>query len=223
MTPAAFEFYQKIMSRPDAFQQIQAATEALRTEKEERLKFYEWITEDIKAEFIHGQIVIQSPVKLRHWRASDLLSSLLSFFVRVKKLGQIGTEKVMIALTRNDYEPDLVFFENEKASQFLEDQVLFPAPDFVVEILSKSTAHVDRNIKKADYAMHGVREYWIIDPVKQRIEQYILASGATEYFPAKVHMQSGVITSDVITGFEIPVAAIFDEKINLETMQRLIS
>ncbi len=57
----------------------------------------------------------------------------LGDFVNKNNLGEVGAEKVMIALTRNDYEPDISFFSKEKASKFTDDQMLFPAPDFVVE------------------------------------------------------------------------------------------
>ena len=212
---------QKILKRHDANFQLKYLQEALEDEKKRRISFREWITPEVKAEFIHGEIITHSPVRKRHWYANDLLSRLLSVFVSVKNLGRVGTEKVMIGLTRNDYEPDLVFFSKEKVDKFKDDQVIFPAPDFVVEILSKGTATIDRTVKKADYAFHGIKEYWIVDPVKHRIEQYILPEGAKEYFPAKVHQSGTEIKSFVIEGFEIPVNAIFDDKINLETMKKL--
>ena len=37
--------------------------------------------------------------------------------------------------------------------------MIFPARDFVVEILSKSTAKKDKGIKHQDYAAHEIREY----------------------------------------------------------------
>lgn len=213
---------EQILERPDAVLQLQSLTRALEAEKKRRQDFYLWVTEDVKAEFINGQVILHSPVKKRHWNVTDLLSRVMSFYASLKKLGRVGTEKVMIALTRNDYEPDLVFFSKEKADQFTDDQVLFPAPDFAVEILSKSTAATDRGTKKDDYAAHGIREYWIIDPVKQRIEQYILASASTAYFPPKIHQSTDFIQSVVLPGFEIPVMAIFDEATNLETLKGMM-
>ena len=212
----------KILKRSDAAIQLKYFQDAMQEEQKRRKDFYEWITEDVKAEFINGQIIIHSPVKRRHWDANDLLSRLLSFFVSIKKLGRIGTEKVMISLTRNDYEPDLVFFSQDKVDTFQPDQILFPAPDFIVEILSPKTAKIDRTTKKADYALHGIPEYWIIDPVKQRVEQYILTEGDKKYFPAKIIQYGEIIESKVITGFTMNVAAIFDESINLETLQELM-
>jgi Uma2 family endonuclease len=217
------DYVEKIMASPNAPQLLDALYAAMQNEKERRHDFREWITPAIKAEFINGQVVLHSPVKKRHFSVTDLLSSLLSFYVRVKKLGRVATEKALIALTRNDYEPDLVFFSKEKYDTFTEDQMLFPAPDFVVEILSKSTATIDRGIKKQDYAEHGVREYWIIDPIRQRIEQYILFSPTDKtYSPPKSFGLADEIESYVIKGFVIPVQAIFDETVNVETIHDLL-
>jgi Uma2 family endonuclease len=218
-----FDFVEKIMASPDAPQQFEALRTAIDDENKRRHDFREWITPAIKAEFINGEVVLHSPVKKRHFSATDLLSSLLSFYVRIKKLGRVATEKAMIALSRNDYEPDLVFFLKEKYDTFKEDQMLFPAPDFVVEIISKSTATRDRGVKKTDYAAHGIREYWIIDPFQQHIEQYVLLTPKDrKYTPAKIFRIYDEIESYVIKGFCIPVQAIFDETVNVETLQDLM-
>jgi Uma2 family endonuclease len=213
----------QVLLRPDAPAIMQVVQSALLSEKARRHDFYEWVTPEVKAEFINGEIIIHSPVKRQHWKITDLCSRLFSFYASIKKLGVVGTEKVMIALTRNDYEPDLVFFSKAKSDLFKEDQVLFPAPDFVIEIISKSTAVRDRTIKKADYENHRVREYWIIDPTRQRIEQYILSDASSEYFPAKQHQIHDIIESVAIPGFVIPVNAIFDEDANVEALQQLMN
>lgn len=217
------DLVKRILNRPDAPRQLEALQQAMADERRRRHEFYEWVTEDIKAEFIQGEIVIHSPVKKKHLDASTRLSSLLSVFSNLRQLGMVAIEKMMIALTRNDYEPDICFFTDERAAQFHDDQLLFPAPDFVVEILSRSTASNDRGVKKVDYAEHGVREYWIVDPNRQCIEQYYLPTeNATEYFPAKIFRMGEDIESRVIKGFVIPVAAVFDSAANVEALQNLL-
>lgn len=220
----AVDHAQKIWSSPDAPQQIEALYLALQEEKKRRIDFRQWITPAIKAEFINGEVVLHSPVKKKHFSVTDLLSRILSIYASVNKLGRVATEKAMIALTRNDYEPDLVFFSKKRYDTFTEDQMLFPAPDFVVEILSKKTAARDRGIKKQDYAAHGIREYWIIDPNRQEIEQFILLSpNDKQYTPAKYFGPDDDIESYVIEGFTIPVMAIFDEAVNVETLQNILN
>lgn len=213
---------QQILKRPDAPKHLATLQKALADEAERRQSFYNWIEEDVKAEFINGEIILHSPVKRRHLRVSEQLSRILSVYAQLKKRGTMMIEKAMIALTRNDYEPDIVFFKREKAALFQEDQMLFPAPDFVVEILSKGTARKDKGIKKEDYALHGVKEYWIIDPIKQTIEQYLLINSTdTEYFPPYIYRIDDDIESHVVEGFKIPVRAIFEEEANLEAMKNL--
>ena len=51
------------------------------------------------------------------------------------------------------------------------------APDLVVEVLSPSTAKRDLTIKKDIYGKCGVREYWIVSPNDQFIQQYLLQDG----------------------------------------------
>ena len=120
--------------------------------------------------------------------------------------------------------PNLVFYSKDRADKFRDEQVLFPAPDFVVEILSRSTSARDRGIKLKDYAAHGIQEYWIIDPVKQHIEQYILFLPTDKvYSPAKIFRRHEDVESRVIKGFVIPVQAIFDEATNLEVLQELLA
>ena len=51
------------------------------------------------------------------------------------------------------------------------------APDLVVEILSPSTAYRDRGLKLDRYQKAGVSEYWIVDPERKVVQQYVLTNG----------------------------------------------
>ena len=206
-TQSRAELLTQLQEHPDVVLLVQEVQAMLNREADKRKEYRELIHENISAEFINGEIIYHSPAKRRHWRVSTNLASLLNSFVRKDDLGEVGSEKVMIALTRNDYEPDIVFFSKEKASTFTDDQMLFPAPDFVVEILSPSTEKYDRNEKFVDYAAHQVAEYWIIDPEQQTVEQYINSDGKFELFQ-KLHQ--GSIESKAITGFTISLKEIFE-------------
>lgn len=52
--------------------------------------------------------------------------------------------------------------------------IVFGAPDFIVEVLSPSTAKKDMGLKTTKYAEAGVREYWIVDPKRESVVVYIL-------------------------------------------------
>ncbi len=212
--------YEQILELPDAPMLIQRVSHTLNEERKRREQFYNDIDESMKVEFINGEIIVHSPVMKRHNDASTKLFKLISTFVDIHDLGFAGYEKIMSTFTRNDYEPDIVFFGNEKASKFKPEQTLFPVPDFVVEVLSKGTAKNDRGIKYDDYETHEVKEYWIIDPKNEVIEQYILTEGKYEL---KLKSSNGTIKSDVITGFEIPIQAIFDKKLNVVALKKILA
>lgn len=206
-----------ILNEPDAYFVVQAVTNVLNEERERRAKFYNDITEGDKIEFINGEIVVHSPVKFSHNVATGLLYRLLSIYVGKNQLGFVGVEKIMIKLTRNDYEPDICFFDKEKSIGFGKDQTLFPAPDFVVEIVSPSTERRDKGVKFKDYQAHSVEEYWIIDPEHETLEQYHLNGDEYELV---LKSGDGTVTSFAIPGFQIPVRAIFDEAENLKAIQQ---
>lgn len=51
-------------------------------------------------------------------------------------------------------------------------QRIVGAPDFVVEVLSKSTREKDMFLKLNKYRSAGVREYWMVDPDKKTVIAY---------------------------------------------------
>ena len=204
---------------PDAVLFAQKLESALKAEQKKRRHFYEIVEENKKVEFVNGEIIFHSPVIKQHNSATKLLCKLIDTFVIKHNLGYVGFEKILISLTRNDYEPDICLFGIEKAKEFTGRQMQFPAPDFIVEVLSDSTEKYDRETKFQDYAAHGVQEYWIIDAEKEFVEQYFLQN---EKYELLLKAKDGKIESLVLNNFKIPIQSIFDEQINLETLTKLI-
>jgi Uma2 family endonuclease len=192
----------------------------LEQEAQRRQAFYDQIKEGEKVEFINGEVIVHSPVKLRHTTANKRLLVLLDTHVQRHDLGFVGMEKMMISLTRNDYEPDICFFDRAKADQFTPDQMRFPAPDFIVEVLSESTQANDRGVKFDDYAAHGVTEYWIIDPKTETAEQVRLQG---ESYALIVKAKTGLLENFAVPHFTIPVRAIFDPQENQRALAQILS
>ena len=199
-------------------------------EREKRERFYKEMSEQQKVEFINGEIVMQSPAKLRHTIASKNLLMLLDVYVQKHGLGFVGHEKMLITLTRTDYEPDICYFGPEKARTFTPDQIKFPSPDFVVEVLSPhsgvgpygtapTTEANDLGVKFVDYAAHGVAEYWLVDPDAEMIEQYLLEG---EAYQLHVKTDTGTVRSVAVAGFAVPVRAVFDEAAKLAAVQAIL-
>jgi Uma2 family endonuclease len=221
MTANVLDIRQYLMTLPMLPSVLSDVANALELERKKRNAFYEWVTPDMKVEFINGEIVEHSPATDGHNFSRHQLAKITSTFVDVHDLGDIRDEKAMISLTRNDYEPDIVFWKKSKAAKFTKKQTHYPAPDWVVEILSDSTAKRDRGVKYDDYAAHGVQEYWIVNAEKKVVEQYLLSGEIYD-----LHKKLGIedhIESTVIKGFSIPVAAIFDKEANREALLKILS
>ena len=209
-----------IIHSPRLVEVVEALQEKVEAERALREKFYEEMTPSQKVEFIDGEVLLHSPVEKRHLNATGLLFCLMNSFVNANDLGTVMSEKCLCVFPRNDYEPDIVFFGPKKAGQFTSDTLQFPPPDLIVEVLSESTKHNDRGVKFEDYEANGVEEYWIIDSEARTAQVYRIDQNGRyeEVFSGS----EGEIISETITGFSIPVNAIFDEAKNLAALKSLI-
>jgi Uma2 family endonuclease len=100
---------EKLLESPKLALYLRQIEDVLEREKAARQKFHHDLRDDQKAEFINGEVVMHSPVKKWHNDCGRRLLTLLSTYVQKYSLGFVGYEKILIRLTRNDYEPDLCF------------------------------------------------------------------------------------------------------------------
>ena len=209
---------QEILDSPKLPNYVEELKEYLLQEEANRRDFYKNVKDDEKAEFINGKIIYYSPAKNKHTVLVENIGSIFTRFVRKHKIGSIRREKALIKLRRNDFEPDICFFRKEVSDTFGPDTMFFPVPDFIVEILSSSTEKVDRGVKFIDYALNGVKEYWLVDADKKVVEQYLLEN---EVFVLIEKVQHATVRCKVLEGLEIPLAAIFDEVANEEFLREI--
>jgi Uma2 family endonuclease len=60
--------------------------------------------------------------------------------------------------------------------------------------------------------VHGISEYWLVDPLAQTIEQYWLQNIPSNQYVLVAKWSVGdQINARAVEGFSIPVAAIFDK------------
>ena len=90
----------------------------------------------------------------------------------------------------------------------LDDDGCLGAPDFVAEILSKSTAAYDMIVKFHKYLQAGVREYWIIDPDNKRVNVNILDNGR---YTVSAYGESDVVPVNVLEGCAVSLPDVFAE------------
>lgn len=134
------------------------------------------LPEDIRAELIDGQIYYMSAPSRIHQEILNLINNTIYNYIRSKK----GSCKVYpapfsVKLFADDektiVEPDISVICNPDK---LTDRGCTGAPDWIIEIISPSTASHDHIRKLNLYANAKVREYWIVDPQKKSIYVYHL-------------------------------------------------
>ena len=70
------------------------------------------------------------------------------------------------------YRPDIAGWRRERMP-VMEDVAAFTlAPDWACEIISRSTARIDRGHKMRIYARERVAHLWIVDPLTRTVEVY---------------------------------------------------
>lgn len=199
---------QPILQSPHLPTYVRELQRLLLEEEQKRLDFYEWLDEDKKAEFVLGELIIHSPARLAHIVVLSNLEDLVKTFVRFQKLGgYILREQAMVRLERSDVMPDLAYWPKEISEGFTPDMKLFPTPAFVVEVLSPSTERNDRGNKMTEYAANGVKEYWLVSPEQQTVEQYQLNYESFAFI--KKYTLDESVPSIVLTGLSVPIEEIF--------------
>ena len=81
------------------------------------------------------------------------------------------------------------------------------APDWIIEILSPSTAKKDQGVKRNRYQQAGVGEYWLIHPTDNTLHRYLLEEG--EYGRPDVFGADDAVALTIPSGAELDLAEIF--------------
>ena len=151
------------------------------------------LPEGERAELIDGQIYDMAPPGRIHQELVQQLSRTIGNYIADHK----GTCKVYPApfavfLNQDDktyVEPDIsVICDNGK----LDDRGCNGAPDWVIEIVSPSSQRMDYMIKLFKYRTAGVREYWIVDSLKNRITVYNFEEDTMQEYTFSEDIPAGI-------------------------------
>ena len=168
---------------------------------------YYYAPEDKRYELHDGDLVVVPAPKEQHQDKVGALFIAIALFVRERMLGRVYIAPFDIVFTNHDVvQPDVIFVSNEKLNIITPDNIQ-GAPDLVIEVLSPSTAHRDRTFKRALYARHGVREFWMVDTNARLIEVLLLRE--SEYETVGIYGEGQTLTSPTLTDFTLNIDDIF--------------
>ena len=92
-------------------------------------------------------------------------------------LGYLAPAPIDTVLTEADVVQPNIVVTLDRDGTVIRRERIEGAPDLVVEILSPSTAYRDRGLKLDRYQKAGVSEYWMVDPERKVVQQYVLTEG----------------------------------------------
>ena len=158
-------------------------------------------------ELINGELIRLESPNLAHQETIIALGSRMHMFSHANELGIVLNAPFDVLLSDTDLvQPDLLFASNERAHIRTPDNMQ-GAPDLLVEIMSISSARRDWRDKMKLYAKHGVKEYWIIDPINRIIWLMLLRRGALEI--AGTYGEGDTVSSTALAGFSVKVDDLF--------------
>ena len=168
------------------------------------MTFEEFLTrfdEDDHVEWVGGEVIRMSPATDRHQDLFRFLFSLLNHHVEAHELGWLrsGPFVMWLAGPNRGREPDILFVAEERRD-LVKDTILDGPADLVVEIVSRDSVGRDRGEKFVEYEEAGVREYWVIDPLREQAEFYRLEDGRYRLTPLDA---GGWYASTAVEGFRL--------------------
>jgi Uma2 family endonuclease len=160
-------------------------------------------------QLIEGELYIAPAPNRYHQDISRNIGYMLLRYLEVNPVGVMYHAPFDVYLDEyNVFQPDILFVANDRR-HILTPRGVEGTPNFVVEILSPRTAHIDTDLKARVFATSGVEELWIIDPNDRTIEVFYLQKDANA--PAAVWDEHAEFSSPCFPGLRIKAVEIFKQ------------
>ena len=163
---------------------------------------------DERYELLDGELILVGSPNENHQIASMKIGYRMYSFVEENDLGQVFHAPYDVLFTDTDVvQPDILFVSKER-EHIRTPANIQGAPDVIVEVLSPSSVRRDWHDKRGLYASHGVREYWIVDPVHQIVSVLLLQDGELEV--DGTYTEGDAVASTTLEGFSVGLDEIFE-------------
>lgn len=137
------------------------------------------LPDDIHAELIDGQMYNMPPSNTKHQRIVSFLHLEIGNYIRAnERAGEVFLAPFAVFLFADDkkyLEPDISVIRDVGK---VDDRGCNGAPDWIIEIVSPSSRSMDYYTKLSLYQSAGVKEYWIVDSMKQTVLVYDMEHAA---------------------------------------------
>jgi len=132
------------------------------------------LPEGQRAELIDGKLYAMAPPNPFHQELVMEISATIHSHIKSKHGNcKVYPSPFAVNLNANDkiwVEPDIsIVCDTSK----IDRKGCKGAPDWIIEIVSPSSTRMDYSVKLFKYRTAGVREYWIVNPMKKAVQTYV--------------------------------------------------
>ena len=122
---------------------------------------------------------MEAPTSKHQLAAGEIYRQIANFIIENDGKCQVYIAPTDVQIKKDNrtmVEPDVFIVCDEDKQR---NKCIYGAPDFILEVLSKPTTRKDMTIKMSLYKKAGVKEYWLLDPEKRRLQIYRFDQGET--------------------------------------------
>ena len=162
------------------------------------------------AELVRGELRLMSPAGPDHGFVSMNLSAPLHQDVRRQKLGIVVAAETGFIISRDPdtvRAPDGAFIRKDRIPQAgIPQKFWVGAPDLAIETTSPNDTHREIGEKVQDWLTAGTRLVWVVSPLQKTVIVH-----RPDWIAQSLHVGDTLDGGNVVPGFQIQVAEIFEE------------
>ncbi|EPX60884.1 hypothetical protein D187_001536 [Cystobacter fuscus DSM 2262] len=181
-----------------------------RSRREALYAALEKLPPNVLGEIVGGELYVSPRPAFPHARAASLLGSELTGPFDRGRGGPGGwllLDAPELHLGQDIVVPDITGWRRQRMPEMPQVAAFTLAPDWVCEVLSPSTAALDRARKMAVYAREGVGHLWLVDPVLQTLEVYRREHGG--WFVLGTHVGEARVRAEPFEALELELGALW--------------
>lgn len=165
------------------------------------------------AEVLGGELHLSPRPRVRHAKVGTQLGSRLGGYDEDGPEGPGGWWILFepeLHLREDILVPDFAGWRTSTLAELPDAPFLEVAPDWVAEVLSPSTEHIDRADKVPVYAREGVGWVWLLDPEVRTLEVFRLDGDS--YRVHGVWRDDAVVRVEPFAETDLPLAKLFGRR-----------
>lgn len=185
----------------------------VRDRRDELYEAYKRVPEHQHAEIVGGTLYVLPRPSPAHANASSMLGGELSGPFQRGRGGPGGwwiiDEPELQLVEKEPVVPDLAGWRVERMPALPQTAFFALAPDWICEVLSRSTEKIDRDEKLPYYAEHGVRHVWLLDPIDKRLEVYALDHETRRWREVRIHQGDRTVRAEPFDAIELDLSVLW--------------